>query len=162
MDKIIALISEQVSPWLLLPVLAFAWVLQATGIVGHLLGAKGVREDREAAERIAAADRESRDHTAEMGRLITFNATLQAELTDIRRRHALDIADWDRRLRDMHAEAEDARRDAKRWRHLIGSIGSHLMVQRRLLERNRIEAPRFDWTAFVSEGGDPSEFEGFD
>jgi len=137
-------------------------MLQASGIVGHLLSGRQRRDDRESAERIAEEDRAD----TEAARLVTdraaFTDALLAELAAVRQRHAADIAEYERRLDEAQKRADDARTDARRWRHLLGSFGIYIMVLRRLLATNGIVAPRFDWSTFEAEGGDRSEFEGIE
>ncbi len=148
MDTLFPLIWEQFgSPWLAV-VLALGWLLHGTGLVGHIFGASQHRE--RVAER--AEERETVDWRA-------FTKVLTDELRDVRTRHAADIAEYEQRIRGVGARADDARKDALRWRHLVGSMGSHLVIQRRALQRAGIEAPRFDWSRFIDEGGDPEEFQ---
>ncbi len=147
MDSLLPLIGQQLgSPWLAI-VLALGWLLHGSGLIGHIMGA---RQHRDLVEERAEM-REAVDWRA-------FTKVLTDELRDVRARHAVDVADYEQRLRVVGERVDDARRDALRWRHLVGNIGSHLAIQRRAMERAGIEVPRFDWSRFIDEGGDPAEF----
>lgn len=148
MDIFTAL-AQQWPPWLAALLLGSGWLLHGTGIVGHLFGARQLR--------LQAAIHEAEQETVDWR---AFTAVLTTELDEVRVRHRNDIADFVRRLDDLHEELADERKNSMRWRHLVSSMGTHIVIQRRLMERNGLEAPRFDWSGFIADGGDPSKFEG--
>lgn len=143
MDSLLPLIWQQFgSPWLLLAVGA-GWLLHATGAVGHLIGARS-----DAAAQLA----DQRQH---------FTDIAIAELSEIRRRHALDVADLERRIKEAHQRSDEERINAKRWRHLLGTFGTAMTQRARLLDQHAIPYLRIDYTDFIADGGDADEFEGF-
>lgn len=142
MDNLLSLIWQQFGSFWLAIALGIGWLLHATGLLGHLIGARVASSEQWVTQRQA------------------FITNMMEELGDARARHAADLADLERRLAEAHERADEERTNARRWRHLIGNLGMFIAVQRRILERNGLEGPRFDWSRFQAEGGDPSEFEG--
>lgn len=141
-DSVLTLIWKQFgSPWLFAALVA-AWVLRETGLIGVIFGVREKREERFSEERAE------------------FINALTKELMETRLRHATDIQDLERRLEDAHRRADEERTNAARWRHLLGNMGQYIMRIRFLLEKAGVDPPRFDWSRFTEEGGDPEEFRG--
>lgn len=140
MDSPVGLIWQQFgSPWLAIA-LGLGWFIHSTGLIGHLVGAKEKKLEVEA--------------TARQG----FVQTLMAELSAGQERHRRDMQDMRERLEQERAIAQAERTNAARWRHLVGNMAMHIQHLRRLSEAQGIVPPRFDWSSFVEEGGNPDEF----
>jgi len=158
-------IAKQIGGPYLLYLVLIVLVLDKLGIVKGLLEGRATRRELHASEqaRIVTEQQRLLDNLREeidiqRRRRAEDETRHEAELAEIAERLGQRLDEEKRRADQMVSALRDEQLTTRRLRHLIGQIGMHIQHQRMILERNGIEPPRFDWSRFVAEGGDPAEF----
>jgi hypothetical protein len=159
-------IAKQIGGPYLLYLVLIVLVFDKLGIVKGFLEGRANHREQHAAEQTRIVTEQQRllenlreEIDIQRRRRAEDETHHETEIAEITERLGARIDEEKRRADQMVTALRDEQLTTKRLRHLIGQIGTHIQHQRLILERNGIEPPRFDWSRFVAEGGDPAEFD---